>query len=344
MPRLTERLSAAARAGQYILGPEVEAFEARVRQLPRRAPRDRRRQRHRGDLDRAARARRAGRRRGGRALVHLLRQRRGGRGDRREAGLLRRRPGDDGVTPETVQGGAHAARRRRSSRCTCSATSRRSRSCCELGLPVLEDSAQATGATLDGARAGALGTRRDVLLLPVEEPALPRRRRRDHDRRRRGRRARAHPALPRLQGQADLHRGRLQLAPRRAAGRRAARAAAGARRLERAPAGRRRTPTSATASASTSAAAADAAAPSTSTTSTSCAASARTSCGALPSAASARPATTACRSTASRRWRANVELPGTEQAARTHLALPMGTELTDEQVREVVDACASGST
>ena len=28
----------------------------------------------------------------------------------------------------------------------------------------------------------------------------------------------------------------------------------------------------------------------------------------------------------------------------THLALPMGTQLTDEQVREVVAACASGST
>jgi dTDP-3-amino-3,4,6-trideoxy-alpha-D-glucose transaminase len=39
-----------------------------------------------------------------------------------------------------------------------------------------------------------------------------------------------------------------------------------------------------------------------------------------------------------------LDLPGTEQAARTHLALPMGTQLTDEQVREVVDACASGST
>ncbi len=38
------------------------------------------------------------------------------------------------------------------------------------------------------------------------------------------------------------------------------------------------------------------------------------------------------------------ELPGTEQAARTHLALPMGPKLGDEQVREVVDACASGLT
>ena len=35
-----------------------------------------------------------------------------------------------------------------------------------------------------------------------------------------------------------------------------------------------------------------------------------------------------------------LELPGTEEAARTHLALPMGTELSDEQVRAVVAACA----
>ncbi len=38
------------------------------------------------------------------------------------------------------------------------------------------------------------------------------------------------------------------------------------------------------------------------------------------------------------------ELPGTDAAARTGLALPMGTELSDEAVREVVEACASGST
>jgi dTDP-3-amino-3,4,6-trideoxy-alpha-D-glucose transaminase len=40
----------------------------------------------------------------------------------------------------------------------------------------------------------------------------------------------------------------------------------------------------------------------------------------------------------------DAELPGTEEAARTNLALPMGTQLSDEQVREVVAACASGST
>jgi dTDP-3-amino-3,4,6-trideoxy-alpha-D-glucose transaminase len=39
-----------------------------------------------------------------------------------------------------------------------------------------------------------------------------------------------------------------------------------------------------------------------------------------------------------------LELPGTDEAARTHLALPMGTELSAEQVDEVIAACASGST
>ncbi len=38
------------------------------------------------------------------------------------------------------------------------------------------------------------------------------------------------------------------------------------------------------------------------------------------------------------------ELPGTDEAARTHLALPMGPQLSEDSVREVVQACASGST
>jgi dTDP-4-amino-4,6-dideoxygalactose transaminase len=38
------------------------------------------------------------------------------------------------------------------------------------------------------------------------------------------------------------------------------------------------------------------------------------------------------------------ELPGTDEAARTNIALPMGPELSDEQVDEVIAACASGST
>src|SRR3954449_2704853 len=39
-----------------------------------------------------------------------------------------------------------------------------------------------------------------------------------------------------------------------------------------------------------------------------------------------------------------LDLPGTAKVARTHLALPMGTELSEEQVDEVIAACASGST
>ena len=40
---------------------------------------------------------------------------------------------------------------------------------------------------------------------------------------------------------------------------------------------------------------------------------------------------------------APVELPGTEEAARTNVALPMGTDLTEDEIRRVVEACASGA-
>jgi dTDP-4-amino-4,6-dideoxygalactose transaminase len=40
----------------------------------------------------------------------------------------------------------------------------------------------------------------------------------------------------------------------------------------------------------------------------------------------------------------DADLPATEEAARTNVALPMGPELTEDQVRAVVQACASGST
>jgi len=44
------------------------------------------------------------------------------------------------------------------------------------------------------------------------------------------------------------------------------------------------------------------------------------------------------RQAAMQAWGAGVELPGTEQAARTHLAIPMSPVLTREQVEEVVAA------
>jgi dTDP-3-amino-3,4,6-trideoxy-alpha-D-glucose transaminase len=39
---------------------------------------------------------------------------------------------------------------------------------------------------------------------------------------------------------------------------------------------------------------------------------------------------------------AGLELPGTDEAARTNIALPMGPELSEAQIAEVIDACASG--
>ena len=48
---------------------------------------------------------------------------------------------------------------------------------------------------------------------------------------------------------------------------------------------------------------------------------------------------------AMREWGADVlDLPGTREAARTNVALPMGKDLTEAQIEEVVRACASGST
>ena len=108
-----------------------------------------------------------------------------------------------------------------------------------LGVPVLEDAAQAAGSTSTAGPPRRAGHGGDVLVLPVQEPRLLRRRRHDHHLRRADRRARAHAALPRLPRQGHLRAGRLQLAPGRAAGGDPARAAAPPRRLGgRAPPGR----------------------------------------------------------------------------------------------------------
>jgi dTDP-4-amino-4,6-dideoxygalactose transaminase len=39
-----------------------------------------------------------------------------------------------------------------------------------------------------------------------------------------------------------------------------------------------------------------------------------------------------------REWGSGLELPGTDQAARTHLAIPMSPVLSSEQAEEVVAA------
>ena len=50
------------------------------------------------------------------------------------------------------------------------------------------------------------------------------------------------------------------------------------------------------------------------------------------------------RQPAMERFGAGADLPATEELAATNLALPMGTQLSADAVGEVVDACASGST
>ena len=55
-PRSSRAIDRVIDRGWFVLGPEVEAFEARVRRRDRRAPRGRRRQRHRCDRAGAARA------------------------------------------------------------------------------------------------------------------------------------------------------------------------------------------------------------------------------------------------------------------------------------------------
>jgi dTDP-4-amino-4,6-dideoxygalactose transaminase len=47
------------------------------------------------------------------------------------------------------------------------------------------------------------------------------------------------------------------------------------------------------------------------------------------------------RQPAMREWGREAELPATEEAARTHLAIPMSPVLTEEQTKEVVAAVAS---
>ena len=212
----------------------------------------------------------------------------------------------------------------------------------ELGVPVLEDAAQAAGASLGGTMAGALGDAATFSFFPsknlpclgdggaistndaeVAERARVLRFHGSKDKRHHtdvGYNSRLDAIqaavlrmlLPELDGWNEARRER----------RRALRA----RRARRAPAAARGRPR----------------APSTSTTSTwSCPMTPTSWCARSRRTASARAATTAHRSTASRRWALRRgALPVTDELAATLLALPMGTELEPAQVDAVVAACA----
>ena len=173
-----------------------------------------------------------------------------------------------------------------------------------LGVPVLEDAAQAAGTRCATGRPGALGSAATFSFFPsknlgcfgdggaitTDDDALAERR--------------ADAALPRLARQGHLRARRLQLAPRRAAGGDPARAAAALDALGgRAP--RRRAPLrGGGARRARDAAGRRRPAASRRGTSTSCAPSAPTSSPpGCASAGSAARRTTARRSTASRRWR-----------------------------------------
>ncbi len=104
-----------------------------------------------------------------------------------------------------------------------------------LGLPVLEDAAQAAGSIAGDRRAGALGSAATFSFFPSKNLGCFGDGGMITTVRRADRRARPDAALPRLARQGHLRAGRLQLPPGRASGGDPARAAAPPRRLGRGP-------------------------------------------------------------------------------------------------------------
>ncbi len=332
----------------YILGPEVAAFEQRVRRLLRRRARGRRCQRHRRDHDRAARDGRRPRRRGGRALLHVLRVRRGDPADGRHAGVLRHRPRrPTASTAETVR----AALTPRTKAVIVRAPVRQRR-------PGRRDRgarrAGARGRRAGGrlARAGGPARARSATaatfsFFPSKNLGVLRRRRHDHHLGRRGRRDRAHRCASTARATRSATSGSATTRASTSCRRRSCACSCRTSTRGRMGAGRRRATTSRRGSAS--------------------------SCGSRGRSRDARPRGTstsspparrsACRRRSTRRgvackpyyrtpvhrqppmreWGAGAELPGTEQAARTHLAIPMSPVLTRAQADEVVAAARSAA-
>ena len=224
-------------AGQFVNGRAVIDIRARVRHRVRTVALRRRRERPGRDPPRAVRARRRPRRRGDRARDDVRGDVRGGRPGRRDPVPADVGEDDFWLRPE--------ARPRRSP------TGRRQlvpvhlygqmadvTSLAELArrhdLRLVEDAAQAHGASRDGLRAGDVRRGRSVLLLPLEEPRRDGRRRRARHGRRRARRARAGAPGARPDRQVPVGVRRLHVAAGRVPGRRALAQAPAPRGLERA--------------------------------------------------------------------------------------------------------------
>ena len=216
-----------------------------------------------------------------------------------------------------------------------------------LGVPVLEDAAQAAGSTAQAGRPGSLGTAATFSFFPSKnlggfgDGGMITTR--DAEIAERVRVLRFHGS----QRQGDLRAGRLQLAPRRDPGGDPARPAAPPRPpRRRPPRGRARTTRRrGSASWSNCPCRSRAHRPPGISTSSPPSGSRRSKrrCAAADVGHKPYYRTPVHRQEAMRRWgSATPELPGTEQAARTHLAIPMSPVLTREMVEQVVAASASG--
>ena len=222
LPEIKQLVCDVIDSGRFILGPERPRARVGVRGDDRLRRGRRGRERHRRARAVAAGAGRRPRRRGDHDAVHVLRDGRGDRPDGGDAGVRRHRSRH--VLPRSRPPPRQAITERTRAIIPVHIFGQPAdlpafRDIADRhGLAMIEDAAQAIG--VDGGRlpGGLVRRRRDVLVLPHQEPARDGRRRHGDGRHRGGRRAAADAAVPRLARQADVQLRRRQLAARRDAG------------------------------------------------------------------------------------------------------------------------------
>ncbi len=156
LPRIREAIDGVLDSGAFILGPNVAAFEREAAAYLGVPATRRRRERDGCARPRPRRAGHRARRRGRLSLVHLLRHGRGGGAPRGRAGLRRRRRRDDEPRPGGRLSPDHAPDEGDHRRSTSSAA-RLPRELADLGVPLVEDAAQAFGSP-DIGRTGIAST------------------------------------------------------------------------------------------------------------------------------------------------------------------------------------------